>query len=961
MIWGLTGSVFALVFAGLSPVMAVASLCDGRRTRRRARRRGAVEYDAAVTNLRALADEQQKLLRSDRWEHTPSAARVLATHDHAAYWPSDGVTEVSLGSGSIDGGPHLDGVESTPAHQALSLEIATLTEAPIVVDAMHGIGVVGSLPLARALARALVIQLSAVLPPTRCGLTVPAEGWDWATELPHAESPRAERELVIWEQGEPLGEPTVRASGERMLLAVATGITALPPGCETIVHVHGPDRAEIMRSAAQPRGLLFRPELVATTEAGRFAAGLQQRARASGLLPARSTLPGRVEFGLLDQQSGAAQPHGLACTIGHSAQGATSLDLVRNGPHAVVGGTTGSGKSELLVTWVLAMAATRTVSEVNFLLVDFKGGAAFSPLAALPHCVGLVTDLEAGEAARALASLTAELRQRERILRDAEARDIDDVRAPTMPRLVIVVDEFATMLDAFPALHALFVDIAARGRSLGVHLILCTQRPAGVVRDALLANCSLRISLRVNNPADSLALLGTDAAAGLSPVSPGRAYVDTGDGAAVLLQVAAASQSDIAAIVVSQSVGIPSRRPWLEPLPTQLTPELLTELIGTESDIAATSVAAISAAPTSAAPSVILGLLDEPDRQRYRVARYSPAVDGHVLVVGASGSGKTTALALIEREAVAAGLAVERAGADVERAWDLLERAHQRSSAGLGDQAAHGDIEGTAPGRTRLVLLLLDDFDSVLARWEPEHRLAALDMLAAVLRDGAAAGITCVVSVQRVANGLQLMPTLCQNRLLLRATSREDYLSVGGPAERFDPNLPPGGGVWDQRRIQLLTATECDERQSEAVPHSDALPLVPTTTLQLTTALPRNLIVVAGAPARSAERFRRSALADVVVELGGSGAASDHLEISRSATSTVFVGDADAWQGEWALLQSLRPRSTMVFDGCGLTDFRQISRRRQLPPPLAPARERVWVVGPDGHVRRASLTALIGR
>ena len=88
-----------------------------------------------------------------------------------------------------------------------------------------------------------------------------------------------------------------------------------------------------------------------------------------------------------------------------------------------------------------------------------------------------------------------------------------------------MVDEFAAMVQDFPELHELFADIAARGRSLGVHLILCTQRPAGVVRDAVLANCTLRISLRVNNRADSTAVIGSDAAAALPRLPLGRAIV----------------------------------------------------------------------------------------------------------------------------------------------------------------------------------------------------------------------------------------------------------------------------------------------------------------------------------------------------------------------------------------------------------------------------------------------------
>ena len=935
-IWGLTGSVFALVFAGLSPVMAVASVLDGRRSRRRARRRGEAHYAASLALLRAVATEQQAELCAERWQRTPSAASILAVREHAAYWPSDGMTQVSVGSGSIDGGLRLDGADTTPEHRALSLEVATLTGAPIVVDATHGIGIVGSVALTRALARSLVIQLCTALPPTRCGFGAPTVGWEWSSAVPHRESAERARELVVWEHG----ECHVAGAGERLLIAVATSVTALPPGCDTIVRVHAPDRAEIVRSAAQPRGLSFRPELISTAEAGRFAAVLRRQALSSGLLGTHPALAATVAFSSLVQGAGEQALPGLACTIGRGEHGEVCVDLVRDGPHAVVGGTTGSGKSELLVTWILAMAATRSVLQVNFLLVDFKGGAAFGPLVALPHCVGLVTDLDAGEATRALASLSAEIHRRERILRDAEARAIDDPRvASALPRLVIVVDEFATMLDAFGDLHALFVDIAARGRSLGVHLILCTQRPAGVARDALLANCSLRVSLRVNNRADSLAVLGTDAAAALSPATPGRAFVDTGDGAVSLCQIATSNDGDLDTIIGAHSDHAPPRRPWLQPLPTQLTAALMAQLIGTK--------------PAAEVPSaaLTLGLLDEPEYQRYRVAAFDPSVDGHLLVVGAARSGKSSALALIETAARAAHVEVESVGADVERAWDLLESAERRSAAQCGDSTA---AEVTKRASSRPLLLLFDDFDSVLARWEPEHRLGALDLLTAVLRDGAAAGITCVIAVQRVNNGLHVLPTLCPSRLLLRVSHREDFLAAGGLPERFDPALPPGGGVWQDRRIQLLQCPAAADRTGTAAS------VAPAAAFSLDGTLARSIIVVAGAPARCAERLRRSAGGALhgvneVIEIGGVGAGPEHLEMGRRPAATVFVGDAEAWQSEWALLHAMRPQATMIFDGCSLVDFRQISRRRQLPPPLAPSRGHVWVMESAGNVRRGVL------
>jgi S-DNA-T family DNA segregation ATPase FtsK/SpoIIIE len=174
---------------------------------------------------------------------------------------------------------------------------------------------------------------------------------------------------------------------------------------------------------------------------------------------------------------------GLPAVIGTASTGPVRVDLVADGPHALIGGTTGSGKSELLRTLVLSLALTHPPEAVTFVLIDYKGGSAFDVCAALPHVVGLVTDLDERLAHRALRSLDAELRRRERILRRAGAEDLADHRdrfeqgqvdRPPPPRLVVVIDEFATLARDAPGFLDALVGVAQRGRSLGIHLVLAT-------------------------------------------------------------------------------------------------------------------------------------------------------------------------------------------------------------------------------------------------------------------------------------------------------------------------------------------------------------------------------------------------------------------------------------------------------------------------------------------------------
>ncbi|HHX86439.1 MAG TPA: FHA domain-containing protein, partial [Actinomycetales bacterium] len=232
----------------------------------------------------------------------------------------------------------------------------------------------------------------------------------------------------------------------------------------------------------------------------------------------------------------------LRAIVGSTGVAPMSLDLRSDGPHALVGGTTGSGKSEFLQSWVLGMATAHSPSRVTFLFVDYKGGAAFADCVDLPHCVGQVTDLSQHLVRRALTSLRAEIRHREHLLNAKKAKDLvtlektGDPDCP--PSLVIIVDEFAALVQEIPEFVDGVVDVAQRGRSLGIHLVLATQRPAGVIKDNLRANTNLRIALRMADADDSTDVLGVPDAADFPPNIPGRAAAKTGPGRLTTFQAA---------------------------------------------------------------------------------------------------------------------------------------------------------------------------------------------------------------------------------------------------------------------------------------------------------------------------------------------------------------------------------------------------------------------------------------
>ena len=246
----------------------------------------------------------------------------------------------------------------------------------------------------------------------------------------------------------------------------------------------------------------------------------------------------RRAWGLLQDQT--------EIVIGADADGPVLVDIARDGPHALVAGTSGSGKSDFLRTLIAGLARANPPTGLNFLFLDHKGGATFEDLDALPHVVGSVTNLDARLAARALSSLRAELNRRQALLAAAGAEDLADYRRravadpalPPFPRLVVVADELAELEEQLQFLVDGLVDVARVGRSLGVHLVLATQKAAGVVDGQIRAITDLRVCLRVEEIGDSQDVIGTPDAAYLPNAYPGRALLVRGSGPPQLLQAA---------------------------------------------------------------------------------------------------------------------------------------------------------------------------------------------------------------------------------------------------------------------------------------------------------------------------------------------------------------------------------------------------------------------------------------
>lgn len=228
----------------------------------------------------------------------------------------------------------------------------------------------------------------------------------------------------------------------------------------------------------------------------------------------------------------------MAAPLGvKSGDEVVALDLHEkfHGPHGLVAGTTGSGKSEILQSYILSMATLFHPYEVGFIIIDFKGGGMVNQFRNLPHLNGAITNIDGKEIDRSLASIKAEIKKRQRYFAEYDVNHIDDyirlfkngTAKQPLPHLILIVDEFAELKSEQPEFMKELISAARIGRSLGVHLILATQKPAGVVNDQIWSNSKFKLCLKVQNQSDSNEVLKSPLAAEIR--EPGRAYLQVGN------------------------------------------------------------------------------------------------------------------------------------------------------------------------------------------------------------------------------------------------------------------------------------------------------------------------------------------------------------------------------------------------------------------------------------------------
>lgn len=357
-----------------------------------------------------------------------------------------------------------------------------------------------------------------------------------------------------------------------------------------------------------------------------------------------------------------------------------------HGPHGLVAGTTGSGKSEIIQSYILSLVVNFHPYEVGFLLIDYKGGGMAGLFKDMPHLLGTITNLDGSESQRAMASIKSELARRQRIFSNHNVNHIDsynklfkngEAKEP-IPHLFLISDEFAELKKEQPDFMAELVSTARIGRSLGVHLILATQKPSGVVDDQIWTNSKFKLALKVQDEADSREILKTADAAGIT--QPGRAYLQVGNnevyelfqsawsgaaysrdgekeetdmrvyrlnelGQGELLNMDLSSADEDTSVKATQldvtiqyvkktfeQEGVPSvKKPWLPPLKTMLVSPHVEKI----ADITEKKKPDLQ---------IALGMVDIPEEQAQEELVIDLMKEGHIAYFASAGYGKSTML-----------------------------------------------------------------------------------------------------------------------------------------------------------------------------------------------------------------------------------------------------------------------------------------------------------------------------
>ena len=820
------------VFALLSPLLFLVNFLDDRRVARRERRTGERDFASAFTDFQVRVTAATGEWMEQRSRDFPDGAALLASvvgRGECIGWGGEAYGlgwQVRVGSGPIRFRPPLRAAGPIPDVVREFLDTLVNPDAPVTVDVgpREVVAVIG--PRSGDVVRSLMVRVSTRFAPSSVAVVVDRDELGspptWRRWLPHPHEADAAPHAVFVQFGGggivgatsrrrfrdrcPDGAVIVAVERPEQVPAETTTVVTLGEGPTATVHRTDGDHVSGVIADGTNEDECERVAMLVS----RWSEGVHSPSVSlPEALPFDDLMSSTVDRGPVGRSADS-----LIATLGTDGQKPFHVDFVGDGPHALVAGTTGSGKSELLRTLVASLAERYPPDLVTFVLIDYKGGSAFAECALLPHTVGFVTDLDAGLAARALTCLEAELRRRESRLRETGDRDLVSYAArgarEPMPRLVVVIDELAALVRDLPGFVPSLVSLAQRGRTLGLHLVLATQRPAGTISDAIRANTNIRVALRVQDPADSMDVIGQPDAAFLDRRCPGRALVRVGPGEVSAVQIAAVGLEAMGRFTTVRDF---DGRGALRFPAVSSAHDTLTPLARRVAEIAHVHRLSGSAPPRQPWPAPLprvlarprpdaasLGLADEPSAQWQ--GEFEPDVSaGSISVVGALGSGVTTTLRTIicalASSSVHRGTRIyvlDLLGRELEslvsfpRVGAVIggheEERRERLIAVLGAEVATRRDSPSSAASLPPIVVVVDGWSVLRTPGGDVAMLALGDALARLVVEGAGVGLRFVIGTDRSTSLTNAIAPSIATRIVLCPA---DGAEAAGAGVRFSP------------------------------------------------------------------------------------------------------------------------------------------------------------------------------
>jgi DNA segregation ATPase FtsK/SpoIIIE, S-DNA-T family len=790
---------------------------------------------------------------------------------------------------------------------------SVLTPVAVDLSAHRAVGIVGRDAVTRGVARHIIVQLCAQLGPVDIGFAVISSAdtrdrWDWVKWLPYGERGGPVEVLDDLEQLEPLihssstqhradqaaftpshltfvlvDDPTrwaERGSPLRRLMALpwapvrlialAATTSELPAVCSAIIDVNGIPSVELLSERVrygQVRPCQLDVELArraALTLAGTVDTEMAPPpdGPATGVL----TLLEHLRLQHLDADTIAARWRvnaaggDLIAELGVTAHGELRFDLVKDGPHALIAGSRGAGKSELLRTMILSFAVNASPDEINFLIVDLERSPSLASIRGLPHVVGAIDALDEHLVSRLVRSLTAEVNRREAALHNTGTATLSDYRRidglPPLPRLVIVIDELYRLTEAAPGLLSTLVDLTQRGRALGLHLLLATQRPTATLDNKVKANTNMRLALRLHDDLDSTAVIGTDDATRVDRHQPGWGFAQVGGAAPVSFKTAFGGGR-------SRDTG-QTMRMALRPFVMSRPPTPLEERIGRAghggdgpNDVQRILDAARAASvrhlpphqpvldplPESVDSTELLALAgrgafaleDLPDEQRSRIRSWLPEDDGSVIVYGVHGAGTTSTLLAL---AVGISHGVDRATVEVYgfdadasklramRSLPTCATVVRADDAGAVTSLANElnetfDLRSAERRSQPTIVVFVDDYGSMQQQLDARgHGSSVGGVLSRILLEGERVGMYVALGARTASAVPKNLAGAIPNELVMELNDAHDYAGFGLRASEV-PTFTPGRALDPSNGVELqVMTTERSLRDERAADHA---------------------------------------------------------------------------------------------------------------------------------------------